>query len=356
MDWKISGRQVDGVDRIAAKFAAHAKAYPACKKGNFAVMFGLALIPILAAVGVSVDYVRAYKVQTFMQDEVDTTALGSARLGQTGNYDPLIQLASTTINQRFGNGAWIEGLDVQGHWISATDFQVDASGTVPVTILSAVPGMPGGVPVSASATVRVAEPKYIYPPPTLSELDPDADDYNRIYVYCFDKTKKSEPDKGRSEEVAIADNAGTKYSYTMPSCDPGQVLSYRLKNVRNARKNKDLWDSKTATPYDYYTDTVLNNEGAEMYDLGGWKILQTVLCANLNECKGKSKGGILPEGTGQNPTFDTAACSPGKFMYYGWEDRPPGRGSSDQDYNDIRIIMSCPTVEAVGDRTVRLIR
>jgi hypothetical protein len=52
-------------------------------------------------------------------------------------------------------------------------------------------------------------------------------------------------------------------------------------------------------------------------------------------------------------------------MYYGWEDRPPGlSGTSsnwqhiawtDKDYDDIRIIIKCPTFETVGERNARLI-
>ena len=41
-------------------------------------------------------------------------------------------------------------------------------------------------------------------------------------------------------------------------------------------------------------------------------------------------------------------------MYFGWEDRPPGFGSSDRDYDDIRLIVSCPEIIQIADKQVRI--
>jgi hypothetical protein len=43
-------------------------------------------------------------------------------------------------------------------------------------------------------------------------------------------------------------------------------------------------------------------------------------------------------------------------MYYGWEDRPPGLGWTDRDYNDIRVVIECPVSESTGEFLVRLIK
>jgi hypothetical protein len=42
-------------------------------------------------------------------------------------------------------------------------------------------------------------------------------------------------------------------------------------------------------------------------------------------------------------------------MYYGWEDRPPYYGWTDRDYDDIRVIVECPTITR-GARQVFLLR
>ncbi len=39
-------------------------------------------------------------------------------------------------------------------------------------------------------------------------------------------------------------------------------------------------------------------------------------------------------------------------MYYGYEDRPGG----DRDYDDIRIIISCPEMKKVQDKQVRIVK
>jgi len=65
---------------------------------------------------------------------------------------------------------------------------------------------------------------------------------------------------------------------------------------------------------------------------------------------------VIPEGKNREPQKAKQSCQPGKFMYYGWEDRPPGLGWTDQDYNDIRIIIECPESVATGEFVVRLIK
>lgn len=155
--------------------------------------------------------------------------------------------------------------------------------------------------------------------------------------------------------TAIADNAGTEYVYTMPVCDAGQLLSYNLTNVRNARTQPAQWNNRRAERYEYFTDTTLNM-GVEAYDLDGRAILETVFCNSLQECRPRSQGGIIPEGKDRTPQRARRACAPGKYMYYGWEDRPPGSGWTDRDYDDIRILVECPAIEEIKDRAVHLVQ
>lgn len=325
------------------------------RRGNFAIMFALASVGLLGAAGFAIDYSRALNVKSFVQAQADAAALSGVHLGAAGDPSRYLQFVRVATTERYGAGEWIDKLEVAGDWQSTTDFNVTVKGEVPVTILAAVPGFPKSVPVSVSATARMGEPTYVYKAPKVSQLDPEASDYNRIAVYCFDPEKRDDPKThGRTKMTVIADNAGTKYTYTMPQCDPGQYMSYRLTNVRDMRATPARWDDPKAERYEYFTDTVITS-GTEKYDLNK-PILETVLCDSFAECKPRSQGGVIPEGKDRNPQTNKKSCSAGKFMYYGWEDRPPGSGWTDQDYDDIRIIIECPSVEEVGERTVRLLR
>lgn len=316
-------------------------------RGNVAVMTGLLAVPLLAVSGIAIDYSRSSFVRSFLQAEADAAALGAAAGGQSVDDAKWVTAAQDHTKSRFSSG--ISNLSITGKWLTVTDFGVDASASVPVTLLAALPGYSKEMTVGVTAVARYSEPVLEYKPPTLAQLDPDAADYNRIYVYCYNpKTKK------RTQEVAVADNGGTTYTYTMPLCATGENLSYRLHNVRNARTTKSKWDSSKAEHYEYYTDTVITG-GAETYGLQ-YSLLETVLCDTKAACKYKSEGGVLPEGANRVPQKATATCSTGKYFYYGWEDRPPEQGGSDKDYNDIRIVIECPTVKSSGVNSVRLIK
>lgn len=333
------------------------KKFFACERGNFAAIFAIASVPIFGAVGAAVDYTRATHVRSFMQEQADAAALAMAHDGSTGDPSLYLEQARAAISDRYGDGNWISGLEVDSEWMSQTDLRVSVTGKVPVTILAAVPGFPKNVKVSALSAIHVEEPALVYGPPTVTQLDPQASDYNRISVYCFNpKKKRDRKTHGRTQMTDIADNAGSSFKgYEMPSCAAGEALSYRLYNARDARSDRGRWYAKSTEKYEYFTDTEIK-AGIETYDLDNLDILETVLCNKASDCEPKSKGGILPEGTNRTPERAKARCSPGKYMYYGWEDRPPGRGWTDQDYDDIRIVIGCPTVQEVGDRVVRLTR
>lgn len=338
------------------------------RQGNIAITFAVVSLAVLGSVGAAVDYGRAVNVRSFVQAEADMAALSGAQLGPHGNPKAYLKRVRQATEQRYGAGDWIEALKIEAEWQSDIDFTVKVKGEVPVTILAAVPGMPSSVKIGVVSTVRVAEPREVYKPPVVSELDNEAGDYNRVYVYCFDPTKvegNGSRDEARTQMTAIADNAGTKYTYEMPRCDDGQSLSYKLFNVRFAREDPSRWDDPRALRFEYYTDTI-EERGEYEYDLGGNQVLETVLCRNINQCKPQSEGGIIPEGKNRTPVRADHVCSKGKYMYYGWEDRPPGMDGpaedwtdiawTDRDYDDIRLVVGCPTLETYQERRVRLTR
>jgi hypothetical protein len=319
-------------------------------RGNFAIMSAILAVPVIGAAGIAIDYSRALNVKSFIQAETDQAALSGARLGMGADTAYLTEYVRAATIVRYGEGNWIAGLQIEGRWETPTDFKVTSRGAVPVTLLSGLPGFPNKVDLNIRAVARASEPRMVYKAPEVTELDPEASDYNRVSVYCFDPVKNE-----RHHMTAIADNAGSTYTYEMPRCEAGQALSYKLMNVRDARQARGRWDNVTAERHEYYSDTVVT-AGVEKHDFQGWDIVETVLCNTRQECRPRSKGGIIPEGRERTPQRASQSCQPGKFMYYGFEDRPPGNGWTDRDYDDIRIIISCPSIEAVGDRTVRLVK
>jgi hypothetical protein len=340
------------------------RSFLANRKGNIAVVAAVAVLPIIGAAGAAIDYSRADNVRAFMQAQSDMAALGGAQLGPTGDPKAFLEHVKFYTEQRYGIDSWVSAMSVEGKWLNDLDYRVTARGRIPVSVLGAVPGLPDDVPVSVISTARLAEPRYVYKPPTMTELDYEAGDYNRVSVYCYNEKNKTKPDKGRTQMTEISDNGGTKYKYTMPRCGADETMSYKLLNVRLVRDQPSKWDDPKQTRFEYYSDTVVK-AGKDKHSTSMTKIMETVLCDNLKECKPKSQGGIIPEGKNRKPVSAKATCSPGKYMYYGWEDREPGLSGpdddwtdiawTDKDYDDIRIVIGCPELEKAEDRMVSLI-
>jgi Flp pilus assembly protein TadG len=325
------------------------------RRGNIAIVFALLSVPMTGAVGLAVDYQQLASARQFLQSQADAAALGGAGVGPDGDPSRWLERADRAAQAHFTRTNWASTIEFTGDWLSDERFAVEGRAQVDLTFVRILPGIPDAVDVGVQAVAELALPTLIYQEPELAQLDPEAADYNRISAYCFDRVEARTPgEDGRSQFTVIADNAGTSYTFTMPRCEPGEVLSYRLLNVRNARTRPQLWDDHLQEHYIYYTDTVILN-GVERHDLGGWNILETVLCSNVEECLPRSAGGIIPEGKNRVAERARDACEPGKYMYYGWEDRPPGRGWTDRDFDDIRLIVGCPAIEYEDNKRLRLV-
>jgi hypothetical protein len=232
-----------------------------------------------------------------------------------------------------------------------------------------------------------------YQPPESRTLDPEAGDYNEIYVYCFDTQGGGSPASRRSQMTLVSNNmpAGSNIaqisggqipvnppsSPTWPRCtQEGQTLSIRLRNIRHVKSNPVLWSNPNATisgvrpgrpERNFFTDTQID-QWVERFDLQGFNILETVRCDTQAACTPGSGSSIIPTGRNRQNTRrrETQPCEPGKFMYFGFEDRPPGQTGAnsnwlqpawtDSDYDDIRIVMRCPNSGRLGDAFVRLVK
>jgi hypothetical protein len=350
--------------------------------GNAAILFGLTMLPICVLVGSAVDYSRAVGLREYARNAADSAALAVANADTPGDGSALIRGVEDRIRAKFG--ATAQNLTVTGGWNGTTStYTVQINGEMKAYILPAVPGLnKQSLPVKMEVKAERVPAKYETAAPSMSQLSPEAADYNRVYMYCYNPNRKTDADQGRRDMRPIADNGdpGLDYSsYGRPSCTEGELVSYKLRNVRNARATRSKWDPTNSSDsgyytrqevYEYYTDTTMdrgtkvlvnnltggriNSQGnvTSAVDTQRYPLLETILCDNLNECKSQDQGGKLPNNhvTGRTAQTATGGCTEGKYMYYGYEDRPGG----DQDYDDIRLVISCPKEIKITDKQVHL--
>ena len=99
-------------------------------RGNVAVMTALVAVPLFAVSGVAIDYSRSTFVRSFLQAEADAAALGAAVGGATTDDMKWVAAAQDHTKSRFSSS--VSDLSVTGKWLTATDFGVYASASVPV--------------------------------------------------------------------------------------------------------------------------------------------------------------------------------------------------------------------------------
>lgn len=125
--------------RLGARFIAS-------RNGNVAMMFGIALVPLLIAAGAAVDLARRGQAQTAIQEAADTALLRAARLR---TQDPTLSNAQlTTIGRDLFDAALpptLAGLHINDFSIvfdgGAEEFRLDIDADLDTRILAAV-GVP----------------------------------------------------------------------------------------------------------------------------------------------------------------------------------------------------------------------
>lgn len=348
------------------------------QRGNVAVIFSLALLPLMGLTGAALDYSRTTDLKEELRAASDQIALTVATADNPFAAPLILAAARENLAEELGDR--VQVVSVTGSWIDSANYEVLIEARLRTALLAAVPAMPNPMTASVRSVSNRIPPTWRVLPPDMSMLDPEAGDYNRIYMYCFDPSRVDEEDKGRRDFVAIADNSSTTvYDAELPECGAGEFVSYKLRNVRGARKYPNRWDDPSREVYEYYTDTIVDpNTRVLEHDIHGYRVrngtqwdaidmegvglIETVLCENMGECKEKRDGGVIPNpDRHRTPEQATAACEEGRFMYFGWEDRPvypkghPRHGDwTDADFDDIRLIVSCPEI-VTTNRIVRLV-
>ncbi len=377
------------------------------RAGGTAMVFALATPVMVGAMALAVDVSMNRLISNRMQITVDGAALAGAFEIERGgdvtaaavnhveanlpaDYKDMTMDADVTLGIYDGNqfvpdnGPDANAVRVRGERSVTRGNEVKQG-------LSQIFGVPfQNLQVEAIAARPV---NVFYQPPESETLDPEAGDFNEIYAYCFDTLGSGTAASRRTQMTLVANNmpagqnivtiSGGRISANpanplpWPRCtQKGQTLSFRLRNIRHVKSNPVLWNNQNATisgvrpgrpEFNYFTDTVLNN-GVETINLQGFNILETVLCNTASQCTPGTIGSMIPSGRNRANTRrrETQPCQPGRFMYFGFEDRPPGQSGAnsnwlqpawtDADYDDIRIVMRCPASGRLGDAFVRLVR
>jgi Flp pilus assembly protein TadG len=380
----------------------------AARQGASATIFALAMPVLAGGLALGIDFSLYNMISNRMQSSVDGAALAAAMEIERGGDVTQGALNFIAADAPAAFAGMTNAADVTlGIYDSANGFRPDNSSDANAVRVRGErsPGRGNAVGQLFSAlflddvkTIAVeaiaARPVNVfYQPPESSTLDPEAGDYNEIYVYCFDALGSGPAESRRSQMTLVSNNmpagqnivaisgglipANPSASPVWPRCTrKGQTLSIRLRNIRHVKANPVLWANPLAvvggvTPgrpeHNYYTDTRLEN-WVEQFDLQGFNILETVRCDSQAQCTPGSGSSIIPSGRNRQATRrrETQPCEPNKYMYFGFEDRPPGQAGAnanwlqpawtDTDYDDIRIVMRCPSSGRLGDAFVRLVR
>jgi Flp pilus assembly protein TadG len=324
------------------------------ENGAIAIMFAFGLVPLIGVVGASVDYTKATKDRASLQQAVDAAALAGVKIAFTDKAKGIdhakkifqanlpADMKTYTSIVSYNDATGIMDVSASGNYNTSFVSIIRVDKVEISTKSSAV--------VYENATAKKSSLAAVYG-------ESEASSYNRIYAYCFDASKKSEPSRGRSMMTALFDNGGTKYGNQMPECGVNETISFRLYHVRFARYNSSAWNSskiktisKTenndvfGSTFEYFTDTTMSDDVMVNNIENNIPMLETVICNSMTECKPISDGGIVPKGKDREPLVNKKPCAVGKYLYMGWEDLPPGYGGSDKDYDDISYVIECPKV------------
>jgi hypothetical protein len=330
-------------------------------------LLGALLLPVLVGAGALVVDLGQYRLaNNRMQSAADAGALAAVQYlsDQPDAIEAAVEYAGRNVPESFGEVTRVEDVtfgsyDPASRAFTPSTENVNAirvtarrdagRGNAAPRLLSAIWG-DEGVAISATA-IAARTVTSVYERPELTNLNNEAGDYNIVHAYCFDQHGTGPVASRRSQMTAIAHNIRGAVTYTWPECRPGETMSFRLQNFISSRANAEAKRPITGKENNYYSDTIVE-DGRETFGTGVRKIIETVRCDSLQECKSQREGGVVPFGRNRRPVLETRPCVPGKYMYYGWEDRPTG----DADFDDIVFVMKCPTGRDVAYGASRLVR
>lgn len=354
--------------------------------GAIAILVAIAMPALIGAMVFAIDFTNFRITQNRLQAAADAAAIAGVKaLDTPGDVaTEAIRLARANVPASWGNitidtdvtighysaaGGFLIGSSPDGNAVRVRAVRTDARGNGVRWLAFNIWGLDN---LSLSAEATAARQLNIqYEPPESVDLDNEAGDFNEIYAYCYDRTAGGDRESRRTQMTLISNNLGRHvdvaelsggYVTEVPASPPvwpkcnqqGQAISLRLRNIRNGKNGTRFFADGTREEYDHFTDTIVTG-GVEDFSGLEYTILETVRCDTLDACNPWKAGSDVPRGKNRTPVREDRPCLPGKYMYFGWEDRPPGLGWTDEDYDDITLIMKCPHEGMLGDGITRLV-
>jgi Flp pilus assembly protein TadG len=276
------------------------------QRGNVAVLFGLAAVPIMGVMGVAVDYSRASHFRSLLQSAVDSAALaGATATSHKAIRDTVDSVMEATLPGSSGLNAMHYSTDIDPESVT-----VSANAQVPTTIAAILRDK---MPVAVSATASRGKPVRVVDI-SVTNFNADAWDANSIYWYIVPK-----------DDSVPADSD----LHLLLSNDPVHPVS-------------SAPDSVQIGPEDEIGFAMINvTGGVHPYGANSY---------------GQPQGSVHKFYSQQLPENLHAAgyadCKSGTVQH-AWDDN--GGGADDNDYNDAVYDFSCKTVKS-DPKTVVLIR
>lgn len=375
------------------------------RQGIVAVFVALSVPILIGSVAFAIDFTNYRLVAGRLQAAADAGALAGVKAldSQSTTVNEAIKFVNMNVPTSFGNvtlssdvtignyskaNGFVAGTGPTANAVRVQTVRTPQRGNAAKRIFSVFWG-PDEISLQAQATAA-RQLNVQYEPPERLLLDNEAWDYNEMYAYCYDNNTKSrvantETLIGNNIRLGVDKYTGENVTYNgktikkgatimnatdiitiskgkinkvasdpiqWPECNKqGQSLSFRMRNIREVKQYPANW--ATASQYNYYTDTVISG-GVETFPSLKENMLENVRCDTLDKCDPSKTGSTVPKGKNRTPVKETKPCLPGKYMYFGWEDRPPTSGS-DKDYDDITMVMKCPKDGILGDGKTRLV-
>ncbi len=140
--------------RIRSKTAS----FDGCERGSVAVVFGLALIPMLGMVGAALDFGRAARIREVQQSIADATALYGASADTASVAALALGFAQDELLRRLGDRSATGGYAVTGAWIDGANYRVTITSAMRTAMIHLLPGAPDDIVIRTVTTVNRIPP------------------------------------------------------------------------------------------------------------------------------------------------------------------------------------------------------
>jgi len=325
------------------------------RRGAVALMYGLALVPLLLGVGSGVDIARGLQVKQVLQGAVDAAALAGASAYANGDSSGA---ASTVASNYFSlNGLPLPDQSPNPTTTVSTSVQ-STNGTVSgyTVTVTATTQMPttfmnlliSSVPVTASATaVNPVSTVTLDGSGILDNFKSSACDLNSIYYYLTSDNNTIPNPNSFSSTQMVGTNGTTNNPPVSFQISATQKIGFALKNVTGGICNygNTQYGSTPGTTNWFFTtawppsNNPYNSATLQAVTTNNSFYTTTTSLPNTVLTPPVGGGGFTTP-----PSYPTVTCQQvgSQYINFYWNDM--GGNADDLDYNDMEYSLNCTPV------------